>query len=60
MDTDKELLLRHKIKLTARESSRHMERCQSSLYKNREKRAARFSLLSLGAGVPPAASRAGD
>src|ERR1700676_3364303 len=34
MDTDKELLLRHKIKLTARESSPHMERGQSSLYKN--------------------------
>jgi hypothetical protein len=28
--------------------------------KNREKRAARFSLLSLGAGVTPAARRAGD
>jgi hypothetical protein len=36
------------------------ERFQTSQSKNREERAARFSLRPLGAGVTPAARRGGD
>src|SRR5882762_2906715 len=53
-------LPRAPLPTTGPNSSSHVEELKPPPVKNREKRAARFSLRPLGAGVTPAARRAGD